>query len=153
MYKIYLAGPVGGCDYDECTTWRETWIDYFYCRYDVECISPMRDKEYLKDDKCIDSVGYEDVLSCPKGIYARDRWDALRCDLLVVNLLGARKPSLGSVMEIAWANAVGTPIIVIMEDEGHVHEHILINEACGFRVRTVSEAQQLAASILNLGRN
>jgi len=150
MYKIYLAGPIGGCDYAECTTWRKDWIEYFYCRYDAECISPMRDKEYLEDDECIDSVEYTDPLSCPKGVYARDRWDALRCDLLVVNLLGARKPSLGSVMEIAWADAVGTPIIVIMEDEGNVHEHILINEACGFRVDTVDKARLLAASILNL---
>jgi hypothetical protein len=151
MYKIYRAGPIGGCDYAECTTWRKTWIySFMSVRAFVECISPMRGKGYLKDDKCIDSVEYEDPLSCPKGIYARDRWDALRCDLLVVNLLGARKPSLGSVMEIAWADAVGTPIIVIMEDKGNVHEHILINEACGFRVDTVDKARHLAASILNL---
>ena len=151
MYKIYLAGPVGGCNYDECTTWRDVWIDSFnYKYYGAECINPMRGKEYLKDETDIDSVEYDTPLSCPKGVYMRDRWDAMRCDLLVVNLLGARKPSLGSVMEIAWADAVGTPIIVIMEDKGNVHEHILINEACGFRVDTVDKARHLAASILNL---
>lgn len=110
----------------------------------------MRNKEYLKDETDIDSVEYTDPLSCPKGVYARDRWDALRCDLLVVNLLGAKKPSLGSVMEIAWANSKGTPIIIVMEEEGNVHDHILVNEACGFRVSNIKTARQLAASILNL---
>ena len=155
MYKIYLAGPVCGCTYNECTQWREDWVDSFdsdFAFSGVECINPMRGKEHLRNETDIDSVEYGTPLSCPRGVYVRDRWDALRCDLLVVNLLGARIPSLGSVMEIAWADAVGTPILLIMEEEGNVHEHLLINEACGFRVASVPAARRLAASILNLRR-
>jgi hypothetical protein len=148
-YLVYLAGPIGGCSYGECTNWREYFCDLME-RFNVECISPMRGKSYLKNEGEIDKIRYETPLSCPKGVYTRDRFDAMRCDLLIVNLLGAKKPSLGSVMEIAWADAVGTPIIIVMEPEDNCHEHILIQEACEFRVDTLELAADLAVSILNL---
>lgn len=150
-YSVYLAGPIGGCSYGECTSWREVFTRLLH-GFDVECISPMRGKSYLKNETEIDKIRYSTPLSCPKGVYTRDRFDALRCDLLIVNLLGAQKPSLGSVMEIAWADAVGTPIVLVMEAEGNCHEHILIQEACGFRVESLEEAADLAVSILNLER-
>lgn len=150
-YSVYLAGPIGGCSYGECTSWREVFTRLLH-GFDVECINPMRGKSYLKNETEIDKIRYSTPLSCPKGVYTRDRFDALRCDLLIVNLLGAQKPSLGSVMEIAWADAVGTPIVLVMEAEGNCHEHILIQEACGFRVESLEEAADLAVSILNLER-
>lgn len=150
-YAVYLAGPIGGCSYGECTNWRE-YLTNLLKGWNIECISPMRGKSYLQSETEIDKVKYSTPLSCPKGVYTRDRFDALRCDLLIVNLLGAKKPSLGSVMEIAWADSVGTPIIIVMEPEGNVHEHILIQEACGFRVATLEEGADLAVSILNLRR-
>jgi hypothetical protein len=34
----------------------------------------------------------------------RDRFDATRCDVLLVNLLGAERVSIGTMMEVAWAD-------------------------------------------------
>jgi len=146
---VYLAGPIGGCSYDQCTTWRGYFTSLLQ-HFNVECVDPMRGKSDLQNESELDKVRYTTPLACPKGVYTRDRWDVLRCDLVVVNLLGAKKPSLGSVMEIAWADAGGTPTILVMEPEGNCHEHILIREACGFRVGALELAADLVVSILNL---
>jgi hypothetical protein len=147
-YTIYMAGPVKGLAYGPATDWRH-WFTEMMEGFNVECLDPLRAKEELKDETCIDRIEYDEPMSCPKGIYVRDRFDALRCDLLLVNLLNAEKPSLGSVMEIAWADALHKPIILAMEP-GNVHEHAMILGACGFRVGSLTEAAAVAIGVLNL---
>jgi hypothetical protein len=51
-------------------------------------------------------------------------------------------------MECAWAYAFDKPLIVVMEDEGNLHEHAMIREATGFRVNTIDKAIDVANSIL-----
>ncbi|KPK54153.1 MAG: hypothetical protein AMS22_06220, partial [Thiotrichales bacterium SG8_50] len=104
--------------------------------------------DYLAAEECI-SNDYDTVLSCSRGIMTRDRFDCTRCDLLVVNFLGATKVSIGTVMEIAWADLKRIPIIVISEDD-NIHNHGMISEATGFRVESVETALTVAEAILNL---
>ena len=68
----------------------------------------------------------------------RDRFDATRCDLLFVNLLGAKETSIGTVMEIAWADLLRKPIVLAIEPEGNIHDHGMIKEAIGFRVPSLT---------------
>lgn len=144
---VYLAGPITGCSYDGCTNWREHAINSLRS-WGIFGLSPMRAKEYLKDEKAI-TGSYEDkVMSCSRGITARDRFDTFRCDVIIVNFLGAKKVSIGTVMEVAWADANRTPIIVVMEKEGNPHDHPMINEVTGFRVETLEEALSVAIRIL-----
>jgi nucleoside 2-deoxyribosyltransferase len=75
-------------------------------------------------------------MSMPKGLTIRDRWDAMRCDVLLVNLLGATKVSIGTVLEIGWANAMDIPIVV-RDGAGNIHEHAMLNQITGFRVSTL----------------
>ncbi len=147
-YTLYMAGPIKGLAYGPATDWR-LWLTNKLKYYNVECLDPLRGKTDLKCETSIDDVEYDTPMSCPKGIYVRDRFDALRCDLLLVNLLGAEKPSLGSVMEIAWADALHTPIILVMEP-GNIHEHAMVLGACGFRAQCLEEAAAIAIAVLNL---
>lgn len=147
-YTLYMAGPVKGLAYAAATDWRR-WLVSMLADYNVECLDPLRGKDELKGETSIDRIEYDTPMSSPKGIYVRDRFDTLRCDLLLVNLLHAEKPSLGSVMEIAWAAALHTPIILVMEP-GNIHEHTMILEACGFRAQCLAEAAAIAISVLNL---
>ena len=149
-YTIYMAGPVKGLAYAEATGWRRGLISRLGA-YNVECLDPLRGKDELIGETNIDRIEYDTALSCPTGIYVRDRFDALRCDLLLVNLLGAEKPSIGSAMEIAWADALHKPIILVMEP-GNVHEHAMVLGACGFLSRSLDEAADIAIAILNLKR-
>jgi len=79
----------------------------------------------------------------------RDYFDCTTCDILIVNLLGYTRVSIGTVMEIAWAHAHRIPIICIME-EGNIHDHPMINEAIGFRVESVYDAIDVARAVLDL---
>lgn len=143
---VYLGGPISGCSFDECVDWRLHAIEKL-CKQGIRGLSPMRGKEYLRSEKIIDG-SYDTVLSCARGIYARDRFDALRCDVLLVNFLGAKRVSIGTVMEIAWADSRKTPIICAIEPEGNPHDHPMITEAIGFRVANLPEAINVAISIL-----
>jgi len=144
----YLAGPITGCTYEGCTNWREAFKTHM--PDGVQCLSPMRGKDYLEQEQVIDGSYPAEVLSCSRGIMTRDFFDCNRADVVVVNLLGATRVSIGTVMEIAWAYQRHTPTIVIMERDStvNVHEHPMIAEATGFRVETMEQAAHVAKVIL-----
>ena len=148
-HKIYLSGPIAGLSYNETMGWR----DFFAAEVakfspDIFCASPMRGKEFLRDIKSFKPNGYDHPLSTGKGIMTRDHWDCMTSDLIVVNLLGAERVSIGTVMEMAWGHAYRKPIILIMEDKGNVHEHALLMETVGLRVQTLDEAVQIVRALL-----
>lgn len=148
---VYLAGPITGCDYGDCTDWREGVIADL-AAHGIKALSPMRGKEYLKDIGVISGTGEEYAhlgpISLPRGVMTRDRWDSTRCDVLLVNLLGATRVSIGTVMEIAWADLCRTPIVCVMEDADNPHEHMMIAEAVGYRVNNLPQALHIIKVML-----
>lgn len=154
--KVYLAGPIIGCAYRDCTNWR-IWVKDQLAKYDIVGLSPMRSKNYLDKsgviDKCYD--GRKDlnplagVISSSRGITTRDRWDVTRSDIVLVNLLGTESVSIGSVMEIAWADLCRIPIVVVME-KGNIHDHPIINQCIGFKVNSLIESVEVIKALLVL---
>lgn len=149
-FLVYLAGAISGLTYDTAEDWRgEAKVEL--AEHGIKAVSPLRGKEYLRGVPALtaDCAGYGllNCMSSPRGIMTRDRYDAMRCDALLVNLLGAERVSIGTVVEIAWADACRTPIVVAMEAAGNVHEHAMINEAIGFRVPTLAEAIHVIKAI------
>lgn len=142
-YRIYLAGPIDGLNYNETEEWRLQFTGSMAARRDITCLTPMRGKDYLKDKPVITGQ-YHYPMSTAKAITGRDRNDATTCHLLVVNMLGAKKVSIGTVMEMAWADAHRIPILLIMEKEGNIHEHKMLTEVITFRVDNVAEAAEIA---------
>lgn len=152
--KVYLAGPITGLSYDGAQDWRKIVADQLR---PIHCLTPLRGKEYLRDVKGgLSGTGEEYAhlgpLSLPRGVMTRDRWDATRCDVLFVNLLGATRVSIGTVMEIAWADLRRTPIVCCME-QGNVHEHMMLAEALGYRVDRLSDACDIVRSLLDVPTN
>jgi hypothetical protein len=149
---VYLAGPITGLSYGEVTDWR-AWVREELGNHDIYGACPMRGKEYLSHIQEMaaspgDKYMQMSVLSTNRGIMTRDRFDALRCDVLLVNFLGAQRVSIGTCMEIAWADSRRTPIVCAMEPEGNPHEHAMILEAVGFRVPSLEGAVHIIKSIL-----
>lgn len=152
-HTVYLAGPIAGLGYTEATDWRDQAIQ-FLDDCGIHGLSPMRAKEYLQHverdvgfSATCEEYGHLSPLSGPRGIMTRDHFDATRCDVLLVNLLGARKVSIGTTMELAWAYQCRTPIVCVME-AGNVHEHCMVTEAIGFRCGTLDEGLHVVRSIL-----
>lgn len=142
MSLVYLCGPITGLDYNAATDWRNKFKNNLV--EGIKTLSPMRGKDYLLKEKYLAALGYnETVMSTARGITTRDRFDTIRADMIVANFLGAKKASIGSMIELGWADANRVPVIVIMEKEGNVHDHAMVNEIAGFRVETVEEAAHI----------
>lgn len=107
----------------------------------------MRAKEYLSLEKKISDF-YDNALSCSKGITTRDRFDVASSDIILFNFLGAKKVSIGSIIEYGWADSAGKPIITIMEKKGNLHDHGMVRELTGFRVEELDQGLTIAKAIL-----
>lgn len=147
MKNVYLAGPITGQTFEGCTDWRQFAIKDLR-RSGITGLSPLRGKEYLKKVGVLGDE-YQDIpLSTARAITTRDRWDATRCDIILVNLLGATRVSIGTVMELAWADSCRIPSIVVIEPEGNLHDHSMLKEVMGFRVDTLEKGLHIAKAIL-----
>jgi nucleoside 2-deoxyribosyltransferase len=146
MKSVYLAGPITGCTYQGCTDWRKKAIERLK-EFDIEGLDPMRAKSYLE---AFVEMGneYNHPLSSARGIMTRDHWDCTRCDIVLVNFIGAKTVSIGTVMEVAWAWDNQIPVVMAIEESGNPHHHAMINEATGFRVQTLEEAIETVIAIL-----
>jgi len=135
---VYLAGPIDGCTYEGCTSWRNYAIEDL--RKDrITGLSPMRAKDFLKiHPKILDGL-QKHVLTTDKGITTRDKWDVRQSDAVLFNLLNAKKVTIGTMIEYGWASAYDKPIITVIEKEGNIHEHCIVRGLTGFRVETLEE--------------
>lgn len=145
---MYLAGPINGLSLKEANDWRDDLGTAIYQWTGAYPLSPLRDKEGLEELSEIGPQGYETtLLSNQRALVTRDRYDVQRCDLMVVNLLGAKQVSIGTMVELGWADARRIPIIVIME-EGNIHDHAFIREIANWIVPAVADALTVVKSIL-----
>lgn len=144
---VYLCGPITGLSHDEARLgWRKQMRDEL-AESEIDAISPMRNKDHLKKEHDLSAEGYpEHLLSSPKLITTRDRWDTQRCDLVFSNLLGASRVSIGSMIELGWCDSMRIPMVVAMED-GNPHEHCMVREL-GIIVSDLDTAVGLIKSFL-----
>ncbi len=127
---VYLAGPVTGQSYEGCSSWREYAAHALKRSAGVQVWSPIRAKPWLEAERDI-RQSYDDfAISTGKAITERDRYDCTHADCVLANVLGATRVSLGTVMEIAWADAARVPVVLVMEKSGNPHEHAMLLECC-----------------------
>ena len=151
-YLVYLSGPITGLSYtDAAEGWRRRYADCLADSPAIGLLSPMRGCEHLHvGDEPMDALGdASDVLTSPAGITSRDRFDVGRSTIMVVNVIGAERVSIGTMIEIGWADAVRVPIILVMEPEGNIHDHAMVVHMCDYIVHSV-EAAAILTRRLNL---
>lgn len=163
--KVYLAGPITGTSWAESETWRDdikqlALLDPRYS--DIEFFSPLRGKEYIKDNPEIKDSYPEYQFSTSKCIMLRDFYDVQKADALIVYLRGAKKVSIGTVMEVAWAYQRRIPVVAIVDpyverktgDQGpvvqNIHEHAMLNEAFWYRFNNIQDALHSLGLLFNL---
>lgn len=139
--SLYLAGPITGLSWDQCVGWRKQ-VTQELGEF-IDCFSPLRHKDYLNQVIEIKDVHEEHIMSSQRAIFARDMFDVSRCGGLFVNFLGAKRISIGTVMEIAVGWQLRKPIIVIMEDN-NIHQHSMLREASPFLVKTLDDGIDVA---------
>lgn len=152
-FKVYLAGPISGLTYDDAQEWRED-ASHLLGPY-IAAYSPLRAKSFLRSEGKLEG-SYSNPLASQRGIMTRDHFDCQTSDAILCYLLGVTKPSLGTVMEMAWAYAYKKPLVVVMEPGDCVfvppinpHDgHPMILEAIDYRVTTLEEGCDVIRSIL-----
>ena len=145
--SVYLVGPITGLSYDGATDWRQ-YAKSFLSHRNIAALNPMRGKDYLLQETSIEDKYDKHVMSTSRGIMTRDYFDCMNAGVILANFLGAKKASIGSAMECAWAYVNHTPLIVCMEESGNPHDHAMIREATGYRVESLDEGLKIAAAIL-----
>lgn len=147
QHLVYLAGPIADKTYDEATAWRRKAAQALS---DVaHCLDPMRGKDSLRGGDRPLGCYYRGShpLSTPSGITTRDRWDVSRADVVLMNLLGAESITIGTMIEVGWADAYRKPIVLVMED-GNAHDHPIVRSCSGFVVPTLDEGTAIVRSLL-----
>lgn len=142
---IFLAGPLTGISYNDALEWRK----YVERRLppDVIAFSALRGKAYVERETVLKDAYPDHLLSTPQGTITRDRFDVSRCDALFVNFLKADRVSIGTIMEMAWADAWRIPIILAMEN-GNIHDHAFVRQVAAFITDDLDEAIRTAANVV-----
>ncbi len=159
--RVYLAGPIAGCTWDETNDWREWVTDQFP---EVECFSPLRGKDFLqglkkvplgsaaKQSADLAPDALDAAISSQHSIVVRDHWDVANADLILANLLPSKEigvVSIGTCFELAWAWYFKKPAVVAMQ-KGSPNDHPFVREAAYVVVPSLKQAVQAARLALNL---
>ena len=137
--SVYLAGPIAGLSYGGATDWRVYASALFQSR-GIITYSPMRWKLHLSGEKRL-GEGYTHPLSTPQGITARDRFDCQRATGVLFYLPPSNwvdedqqpKGSLGTCIELGWADAARNVMVGVMDPLG-LHKHGMIETLIPFWV-------------------
>lgn len=142
---LFLAGPLTGISYRDALDWRS----YVESKLppDVIAFSALRGKEYVAKEAVLKDAYPNHLLSTPQGTITRDRFDVSRCDALFVNFLKADRVSIGTIMEMAWADSWRIPIILAMEN-GNIHDHAFVRQVAAFITDDLDEAIRTAADVV-----
>jgi nucleoside 2-deoxyribosyltransferase len=155
--KVYLAGPIAGLTHGKATySWRQEVFDALHKAHlcdnslitEIACYSPMRGKKFLADKGVLGSFGYDNPISRTQAILGRDRDDVRKSDLVFMNLIGAKAVSIGTTVELGWADAYRVPVLLCMEDTGNPHEHLFFDGLCMYRCNSVKQGIALAKAVL-----
>lgn len=150
---VYLAGPITGLTYGDA---RNTWRVDLAKRLPphIHPLSPMRVVTALMPEQGLKDMpqaeGIEAML-VNRAILERDEADLRMADAVVACFLGAEHVSLGTVSEIGMARILRKPIILVMENEGNVHEHPFVTASAGFRTDNLAEAAGIVEHLLTPG--
>lgn len=170
VMKVYLAGPIAGVSYDESARgWRaevKQMLDGTYygdnnTNLQIQTYSPMRGKGFLREikgDQILGKLEYKDSpISTTQGILGRDRHDCTKADAIIMNLKGAKAVSIGTMVELGWADANKVPVILVMEPAGtvedsetksNIHEHLFVQGLITYRTDNIEGAVKLAKFLL-----
>ncbi len=58
------------------------------------------------------------------------------------------KISIGTVIELGWADAYRKPVILVMEKEDNPHDHPMVREIAGYYVNTLTAGLELTIALL-----
>lgn len=147
---VYLSGPISGETYEDA---RFGWRKYVADRMSpgIRVLSPMRHEGHLAEIAGTLEKEYpEHFFSQPRVLVEKDYLDIQRSDIMLVNLLDAKRVSIGSMVEIGMAYALGRKVIVVL-DKGDMHDHPFVTETSALVLNNLDDAIMAINSLLSEG--
>ena len=89
------------------------------------------------------------ALNTQNAVIGRDRFDCCNSDLIFINLLAAKRVSIGTTVELAWADAQRVPVIVRMEATGNPHDSVHVRGLATYLVNSLDEGIAVARCFFN----
>ena len=94
---------------------------------------------------------YDDpTFGSARAIASKNLFDVQQCDMTLAYLpreLENRRPSYGTVCELAWAHLLRKPVILVTDDLALVR-HPLISACAGWLLRDLDEAIEVVLGLL-----
>jgi hypothetical protein len=132
--NVYLSGPISGCTFKGASDWRDGVAGVLRgAGFGVR--DPLRGKSFLSNQKKyanIDPSTYEPLKRpdlSDKALVNRDHSDIVESGIVLVNLIDAKRVSIGTMFELAWAMHLRRHAVIVMEPEGNLHDHPFVREA------------------------
>jgi hypothetical protein len=121
--RLYLAHPITGRSFEEVEAYYAEILGQLQGRYD--CLYPMIGAGERRGETEFQPEGYHDPISTNQAILNRCQWMIQQSDLVLVDLTGSSRVSIGCVMEIAFARACARHIVAVLPP-GNPHHHAMI---------------------------
>lgn len=146
--KVYLAGPIEGKTVGEAIGWRVRCTIYFE-EYGVMGVSPLRGMDFLSGEEYVRAPYAQHPMATSKAITTRDRNDVRTADVLLVNLLGmGSRISIGTMIELGWADVYQVPVVLVRRMDC-ISKHPIVDEIVGFETDNLEHAQNIVLTICN----
>ncbi len=140
---VYLAGPIEGCDQKEINHWRNHVEMMFTLRSDyIRGVSPYRAQEAV----------YKGEPDFAQAIFDKNWYDCQKCDAILAYLpkeINDRRPSIGTLFEIAWFISMRKPVFIISDDPVYTN-HPLISTNTGWINADIKDFETTVHDITNL---
>jgi len=135
---VYLGGSMTGLSLEECTAWRQAATELLE-EAGFTVLDPTRGLTFLRPESVVKDA-YEDEFGENKHlVFERDKFDATRADILIINLLKAPRVSIGTMYEVAWGHLAGRFVALAMEREGNPHMHAFVREAASIIMEDIED--------------
>ena len=144
--KIYLAGPMAGITFDQANNWR----DYVTSKLDgeiMECFNPTRGESLVNGVFSALAHG-ANPCNTVGAITGRDRFDVQTSDLVFMNVIGAKTVSIGTTVELGWADIYRKPLVLCMEESGNPHDSIHFRGLATYLVNDLDSGIMCARNLL-----
>lgn len=148
---LYLVGPIAGTTLKEAVSWR----DYVTARLisPIKALSPIRNhKEWENKERGEVQATTKDATVRDKALAVRSFMDAKRAAGIFAYLpkeLNERRPSYGSISEMAIAYANGNYTILVTDDP-YLKAHPLVQETVGWNADSLDEGIYVANTIFGV---
>lgn len=144
---VYLAGAILGCTGPEANDWRKTVADHLK-DHGIVGVSPLRCEPLIGERY---NAEYPDPrFGTPRAIAAKNKFDVNNCDMVLAFMPtppDGRMPSLGTLGEIFWADALGKQVILVSDDK-FIMKHPVIDAAVDWKLETLDEAIDVLVGVL-----